>query len=128
VPDNVRVVDFVSLNELLPSCSAVVHQGGFGQVQTALAHGVPQVVLPNGQWDTVPRARQVEEFGVGLSVADPDRVTPEELRAKLVRVLDEPSFAERAAAVRAEMLATPTPSDIVPVLEKLTHEHRGTPR
>ncbi|MFE9117172.1 glycosyltransferase [Streptomyces sp. NPDC007172] len=41
VPDKVRVVDFVPLAALLPSCSAIVHQGGFGTAQNALAHGVP---------------------------------------------------------------------------------------
>jgi UDP:flavonoid glycosyltransferase YjiC (YdhE family) len=125
VPDNVRVVDFVSLNELLPSCSAVVHQGGFGQVQTALAHGVPQVVLPNGLWDTVPMARGLQRAGAALYAPEPDRITATELREMLERVLDDPSFAERTARLRHEIQGMPTPAGIVPVLEKLTEEHRG---
>ncbi|SEF65313.1 glycosyltransferase, activator-dependent family [Thermomonospora echinospora] len=125
VPDNVRAVDFVPLNELLPGCLAIVHQGGFGQVQTAMAHGVPQVVLPNGTWDTVPRAWQVQDFGAGLVVDDPDRVSAAEIREKVVRVLQEPGFAVSAARLREEMLATPAPAEIVPLLERLTAEHRA---
>ncbi|SEF65475.1 glycosyltransferase, activator-dependent family [Thermomonospora echinospora] len=125
VPDNVRAVDFVPLNELLPGCSAIVHQGGFGQTQTAMAHGVPQVVLPNGYWDTVLRAGQVQDFGAGLAVGDPDRVSAAEIREKVVRVLQEPGFAVSAARLREEMLATPAPAEIVPLLERLTAEHRA---
>ncbi|MEE4424140.1 activator-dependent family glycosyltransferase [Streptomyces bugieae] len=124
LPDNVRAFDFVPLNELLPSCSAIVHQGGFGQVQTALAHGVPQLSLPNGQWDTVPRAQQIQDSGVGLRAADVDHCKAGDLRQMLVRLVEEPAFARTAAAVRGEMLATPAPHDIVPVLERLTAEHR----
>jgi L-2-deoxyfucosyltransferase len=112
VPDNVRVVDFVPLNELLPSCSAIIHQGGFGQSQSAVAHGVPQVMVPHGAWDTVPRALRLRELGAGLCGGD--------VREMLVRVLEEPSFARDAERLRTEALGTPAPSDIVPLLENLT--------
>lgn len=125
VPDNMRAVGFVPLNELLPSCSAIVHQGGFGQLQTAMAHGVPQIILPNQKWDTRSRARQIDAAGAGLHVADAARFGTAELRSMLKRVLDEPSFAANAAKLREEMAGTPTPSDIVPVLERLTAEHRS---
>ncbi|TDC45404.1 activator-dependent family glycosyltransferase [Actinomadura sp. KC345] len=123
VPDNVRVVDFAPMNELLPTCSAIVHQGGFGQALTAQAHGVPQVVLPNGLWDTVARGRRLQDAGAGLC-APADGISADELRRMLVRVLEEPRFAEGAAGLRAEMLGTPAPAGIVPLLEKLTDEHR----
>ncbi|MGS2642374.1 activator-dependent family glycosyltransferase [Streptosporangium sp. LJ11] len=117
VPDNVRVVDFVPLNELLPTCSAIVHQGGFGQSQSALVHGVPQVVVPHGGWDTVPRALRLRELGAGLCGGD--------VREMLVRVLREPSFAREAERLRVEALGTPAPGDVVPLLEKLTAARRS---
>ncbi|MFE9117175.1 glycosyltransferase [Streptomyces sp. NPDC007172] len=55
-PPNVRAVDFVPLNQLLPSCAAIIHHGGAGTFLTALAHGVPQVVVPSRMCAT-PRAR-----------------------------------------------------------------------
>ncbi len=124
IPDNVRVVDFVPLNELLPTCSAVVHQGGTGTMQTAFAHGVPQVIVPHDHWDTLLKAEQVRESGAGLTVPDAERFTAAELRGLLVRVLEEPSFARDADRLRRDVLGTPAPSDIVPLLEQLTAEHK----
>lgn len=125
VPDNVRVLDFVPLDALLPTCSAVIHQGGAGTFQTSQLHGVPQIIVPDLLWDYAYKMRHVESTGSGLAVPDVDRFTAAELRGMLVRLLDEPSFAENAAGVRREMLGMPAPRDVVPVLERLTAEHRG---
>ena len=47
LPDNVRLADApLALRLLLPSCAALVQQGGAGTTMTALACGVPQLVLP----------------------------------------------------------------------------------
>ncbi|MEU4532817.1 activator-dependent family glycosyltransferase [Micromonospora ureilytica] len=123
VPENVRVVDFVPMDALLPTCSAIVHHGGSGTSQTALLHGVPQVMVPTKMWCNVPKAERVEQAGAGLW-CEPENLTAARLREMLLRVLDEPSFAAGAARVRDEMLATPSPGDLVPQLEKLTAEHR----
>ncbi|MFC7330954.1 activator-dependent family glycosyltransferase [Marinactinospora rubrisoli] len=125
VPDNVRVVDFVPLNALLPTCSAIIHHGGSGSFSTALAHGVPQLVLPDMVWDSGIKADRLAEAGAGLVIPDGRTVSPARLRAQLVRLLDEPSFAANAARLRREMLGTPTPNNIVPVLERLTAAHRA---
>ncbi|BDM71235.1 glycosyl transferase [Streptomyces nigrescens] len=124
VPDNVRVVDFVPLNELLPSCSAVIHQGGTGTMQTALALGVPQVIVPGDLWDTKLKAQRLHDSGAGLAATDASRISAKELRDMLVRVLEEPSFARTASELRRRSLAVPTPAGIVPVLERLTALHR----
>lgn len=123
VPENVRVVDFVPMDALLPTCSAIVHHGGSGTSQTALLHGVPQVTVPTKMWCNVPKAEQVEQAGAGVW-CEPEKLTATRLREMLLRVLDEPSFAAGAARVRDSMLATPSPGDLVPQLEKLTTEHR----
>jgi len=124
VPENVRVVDFVPLNALLPTCSAILSHGGSGTLATALAHGVPQLVIPSTIWDSADKAEQLEAQGAGLYVRDVRRLSASVLRDQLLRLLDEPSFAENAARLRREMVGTPTPNDIVPLLEKLTAEHR----
>ncbi|MFV2104588.1 activator-dependent family glycosyltransferase [Micromonospora sp. LOL_024] len=125
MPDNVRVVDFVPLNSLLPTCSAVVHHSGSGTFATALAHGVPQLIVPNLMWDSMDKARALEASGAGLYTRDVDRLSGGELRGRLARLLDEPSFTAGATRVRREMLGLPSPNDAVPVLERLTAEHRG---
>ncbi|MFF5448598.1 activator-dependent family glycosyltransferase [Streptomyces sp. NPDC012888] len=124
VPGNARLVDFVPLNDLLPTCSAVVHHGGIGTRSTAELHGVPQIVLPYG-WDTVAKARRVEELGYGLCLPAHE-LTVDGLRTAVLRLLEEPSFTEAAAKVRDEILAEPSPNDVVPVLERMTASARQT--
>ncbi|MEU9336287.1 activator-dependent family glycosyltransferase [Streptomyces sp. NPDC048290] len=122
VPDNLRVVDFVPLHALLPECSAVVHHGGAGTWSTAAVCGVPQLVVAD-MWDNVHRARRLAELGAGLFLP-PDELTPAGLRDGLERLLTKPSFQDDAARLRAEMLAAPSPGDVVARVEELTREHR----
>jgi L-2-deoxyfucosyltransferase len=124
VPENVRVVDFVPMDVLLPSCAAIINHGGAGTFQTALVHGVPQLIVPDLVWDTVPKAHALERYGAGIAIRDVEGFTPEELRSGLVRILEDPSFAANAGRLRREVLSAPAPSDIVPTLERLTAEHR----
>ncbi|MEV0221386.1 activator-dependent family glycosyltransferase [Streptomyces sp. NPDC050704] len=119
VPGNTRLVDFVPLLALLPSCSAVVHYGGGGTWNTSLGAGVPQLLIANS-WYGLLKGRHLERAGAGLYVAD-----RRALREPLVRLLEDPSFGRAARRLRDErILAQPTPGELVPVLEKLTAEHR----
>ncbi|GAA2719566.1 MULTISPECIES: activator-dependent family glycosyltransferase [Streptomyces] len=122
LPDNVRAVDFVPLDALLPSCSAVIHHGGSGSFGTAMVHGVPQLIVVDGVWDTINKSRYLEERRAGLYV--PGKLSAEGLRALLVRLLDEPVFAANAAVLRREALAAPAPAQVVPTLERLAVEYR----
>lgn len=130
LPDNVRVVDFVPLSVLLPTCSAIVHHGGPGSFTTALANGVPQLIV-NGTywhvkyWGSISAADGLESRGAGIHVADGDNLTAEVLRKQLLRVLEDPSFARNAELLRIEWAGRPSPNEIVPLLETLTAEHRG---
>ncbi|MFE3019784.1 activator-dependent family glycosyltransferase [Streptomyces sp. NPDC059256] len=128
LPARVRVVDFVPLDALLPSCAAVVHHGGAGTYQSALAHAVPQIILPDVLWDSARRAEGLERSGAGLQVADPARLTAAGLRDLVRRVLDDPAPARQARRLRREMAATAAPADVVPVLERLTAHHRPAVR
>jgi UDP:flavonoid glycosyltransferase YjiC (YdhE family) len=127
VPDNVRVVDFVPLHALLPTCSAIIHHGGSGTFQNALLYGVPQIIVPDMVWDTIHKAFALEKSGAGTYVRDRKQLSGGELKSHVTRVLDDPSFAENAGRIRREMVGTPSLNDIVPVLERLTAEHRGAP-
>lgn len=118
IPDNVRAVDFVPMNELLASCSAIVHQGGGATVSNAVVNGVPQLILPGTTWsERISAVAQVKR-GNGLLV-DLEDVTPESVRNGVVRLLEEPSFRACALEVRDEMLATQTLDDLVPEFERI---------
>ncbi|GAA3475630.1 activator-dependent family glycosyltransferase [Streptomyces yanii] len=123
LPDNVRTVEFVPLNELLPSCAAIIHHGGFGTVGNVLAHGVPNLTIPAPWWDEADLGRCIAARGAGLFL-EPDEVTPEALRDGLRRLLEEPSFLTGARQVREELLATPSPAEVVREVEELTRRHR----
>ncbi|WP_275422336.1 activator-dependent family glycosyltransferase [Sphaerisporangium krabiense] len=122
LPGNVRAVDFVPLHALLPTCSAVAHHCGAGTWSTAAIYGVPQLISPM-VFENSYRARRTAEVGAALVIPQ-NELTPRALRDGLLRVLEEPRFAEGADRLRRESLSDPTPNDIVPVLEKLTLEHQ----
>ncbi|MBQ1080614.1 nucleotide disphospho-sugar-binding domain-containing protein [Nocardiopsis sp. B62] len=125
VPDNVRVAGFVPLSVLLPTCSAIIHHGGSGTVNSALEHSVPQLFVPSSfanqrWWAPVSHATGWTEQGAGAYVSDSRHLDAAELRASLSRVLDDPSYADNAERLRRESARTPSPADVVPTLEKLT--------
>ncbi|HCT79840.1 MAG TPA: hypothetical protein DGT23_25400 [Micromonosporaceae bacterium] len=130
VPDNVRVVDFIPLNTLLPTCSAIVHHGGSGAFAAALEHGVPQLIVPGTYWcdswfGPVAAANGLQDRGAGVFVSNSSQLTAEGLRDQLVRILADPSFSENAARLRTELMGVPTPNEVVPALERLTAAHRN---
>ncbi|WP_409185633.1 nucleotide disphospho-sugar-binding domain-containing protein [Amycolatopsis sp. VS8301801F10] len=122
IPDNVRAVDSVPMNELLASCSAIVHQGAGATISTAVVNGVPQLVIPGTTWSERCSAVAQAKRGNGLLV-DLEDATPASVRAGVCRLLEEPSFRECAREVRDEMLATPTLGDLVPELERIALCH-----
>ncbi|MER7166827.1 activator-dependent family glycosyltransferase [Micromonospora sp. NPDC000207] len=123
VPDNVRLVDFVPMNILLPGCAAVIHHGGAGSWATALHHGVPQISVAH-EWDCVLRGQRTAELGAGVFLR-PDEVDADTLWQALATVVEDRSHAENAEKLRQEALAAPTPAEVVPVLEALAHQHRA---
>lgn len=95
--------------ELLPWRLAVVTHCGSGSVLGALAHGLPSVLLPIGA-DQPQTASLLAELGAAV-VLDPVTVTSNEIAEAVLRVLDDPSYARAAAAVRAEIRALPAAAD-----------------
>ncbi|GAT67127.1 DUF1205 domain-containing protein [Planomonospora sp. ID91781] len=167
VPGNVRTIEWVSLTQLLPTCSAVIHHGGIGTFGAACAAKVPQIVCDTGESVLVrpsevdPRSiedgtfRNGFEFGVSEEVTEtvttwelPAKkleATPtseyvigrgagtrldhrtqsvDEIRKMIDQVVNDASYARGAQAVFDDWLSMPSPAGVVPVLERLTAEHR----
>lgn len=116
LPDNVRAEAFVPMNEVLASCSAIVHQGGGATIGNAVVNGVPQLLVPGTIWSERASAVAQAERGFGLYVDLPE-ITAERIARDVTRLLEEESFRRIAAEVRDEMLAAPTLADVVPRLE-----------
>nr|WP_062333306.1 activator-dependent family glycosyltransferase [Herbidospora sakaeratensis] len=121
-PERTRLETFVPLHALAPTCAVVINHAGPGTFLTTALYGVPQVTLP-WDFDEPELARRAAAQGGTLTLR-PDRVTGEEVRDAMLRLIDEPGFADRAEDLRREMLAMPSPAELVPRLEELTAKHR----
>lgn len=109
----------LALHLLLPSCRAIIHQGGAGTLMTALAAGVPQLVLPQVS-DQHFNAERLVASGAGLSVTDADSGgVPATVRRLLTQLLANGPQRTRAAEFRASNQLLPAPAAVVPVLERL---------
>ncbi|AZS70046.1 activator-dependent family glycosyltransferase [Streptomyces lydicus] len=121
IPANVRAVDDVALHTLLPSCSAVVHHGGWGTYATALINAVPQLTLCTSVADLEWRGRSLERAGAGI-FAHHSEVTADLVLRHTLQILDDPGFASAAQRLRDESAAMPSPRDMVATLEQLVAE------
>jgi len=107
LPPNVRTVGWLPLHTLLAGCTALVHQGGVGTTLSALAMGVPQLIMPT-DFDHFINADAVVERGLGLRAAV-DEVNADRLTA----LAEDPALAKAAAEVRNEIEAQPAPVDVI---------------
>jgi len=116
VPDSIRLVDPVPLDLFLGTCDAVVQHGGWGTAFTALAFGLPQIVLPLFPY-SAEVADRMAAAGVGPAV-DPAEGTP--AIAEAVRaVLDVDRYRAAAGTVRREMELMPSPAEVTETLRSL---------
>lgn len=115
LPDNVRIADFLPYDQLLPRCSLMVTNGGYGGVNLALRHGVPLLVVGASE-DKRLVAHRVAWSGAGIGIAR-QRVSPRRLRRAVFRVLGEPKYRDRARALAREMASTGGVAEVVDVVE-----------
>ncbi|SEB31003.1 UDP:flavonoid glycosyltransferase YjiC, YdhE family [Streptomyces misionensis] len=111
LPPSVTVLAQCPLHLLLPGCDAVVHHGGAGAVMTATAAGVPQMVMACAM-DQFLNARRVAAAGAGLALPA-HRADAVAVRAAVGELLGDPGHRERAARLRDEMRALPSPAQLV---------------
>ncbi|MDI6105166.1 activator-dependent family glycosyltransferase [Actinoplanes sp. NEAU-A12] len=123
VPDNVRMVPYVPLHALVPTCTALINHGGFGTVMTTARHGVPQLVVP-WDFDAPALAARVGQQGSAL-VTRADEASGQSIRDSVLRLLGEAPFRDRAGELQREIQALPTPNELVGRLEELTTTYRA---
>ncbi|MBN0049015.1 activator-dependent family glycosyltransferase [Streptomyces actuosus] len=118
VPDNARAVDSVALHTLLPTCSALIHHGGYGSFATAIVAGVPQLMLSTLVSDHELRGRALERAGAGVYLHHRD-ATADKVRDHVRRLTGQPDAGEAARRLRARCEAMPSPAELVASLERL---------
>jgi MGT family glycosyltransferase len=124
-PSNLRLERFVPHAALLPQVDLMVTNGGFGGVQTALAHGIPLVTAGTTEDKGEVNAR-VAQAGAGVNLRT-DRPSAEEVRRAVLALLDEPAYAEAAARLRAAYAAHDGPSRVVEVVLELATDRQASP-
>ncbi|MEU5553652.1 nucleotide disphospho-sugar-binding domain-containing protein [Micromonospora sp. NPDC047793] len=105
------------LAQVLPGCDAVVNHGGHGSVLTALGAGCPQLILPQFD-DQFDNAVAVSGTGAGLGLA-PDKTSPELVAELISGLIEAPSYRQAAVEVAADIVAQPSPAEVVDLLAKL---------
>ncbi|NUK26338.1 activator-dependent family glycosyltransferase [Streptomyces lunaelactis] len=123
VPDNARLVPYVALHALAPTCDAVIHHAGPGTLATVARHGVPQLSLPYS-FDEPLFASALTAYGAGLHI-EPEATSGGAVRAQVLRLLGEPRFRAGAEKLRDEFAALPSPNELVPRIGDLTARHKG---
>ncbi|QEV16162.1 activator-dependent family glycosyltransferase [Streptomyces alboniger] len=123
VPGNTRLVEFVPLHAVVPSCSAVIHHGGVPGFLESIAHGVPQLVIGRAMTDIGERGPRLERSGAGLWIRGdaPEELEGARVREQVVRLLEEPSFGQAAARLGQELAAQPSPAEVVRELERIVN-------
>jgi UDP:flavonoid glycosyltransferase YjiC (YdhE family) len=119
VPPNATVERYIRQSELLPRCSAIVHHGGSGTMYGSLAHGVPQVVLPQGA-DNFVNGGLLARCGAGVMIGPAD-VTPEAVHDAVIQVLEQPSYRDTGRSLAAELAALPEPAEVARTLRHRFH-------
>ena len=115
--EQVRIVRYLPQSLVFPRCNLVVTHGGSGTVRSAIRHGLPLVVVPIAA-DQPENARRCAALGLARVIAADGR-TPTAIRAAVRATLHNLRYRQRAAALQAEMLALPTPTEAVRWFERL---------
>ncbi len=117
LPPNVVHVGPVALDVVLPTCDAVIHQGGGGTLMTSMKNGIPQLIIPYIP-DTVFNAKHVAATGAGRYLYGGD-ATDEALASEIETFLAAlPAYRRDALRLRDEHLAMPAPAQLVDDLER----------
>ena len=99
VPDNARLVDWVSYSRTMPRCDVVVCHAGHGTLARALSSGCAVVACP-AVGDMNENAARLDWAGAGVRL--PRRfVSPRTLSLAVERALAEPSIRARAREIEA---------------------------
>ncbi|MFC4116902.1 nucleotide disphospho-sugar-binding domain-containing protein [Nonomuraea zeae] len=114
--DAVRAVENLPLNLLLPTCDAIVHHGGAGTMLTAAYHGVPQVIVAPVP-DQSFNADLLADTGAGVSLKA-ESADAGDIESGVAKVLFDDRTRDAAALLRQEMLAQPSPAQVVTTLEE----------
>lgn len=123
LPSSIVATGFLSHDAVLPSCDAVVCNGGHGIVARALTHGVPLVVVP-GHGDQQENGYRVARAGAGVVVKRRKLST---LGRSVRAVLEDARYRQAARRIESEARSVDGPSRAAELVERLADGGRIAP-
>jgi UDP:flavonoid glycosyltransferase YjiC (YdhE family) len=119
-PACVHVARYLPQADILPHCDLMVCHGGSGTLLGALAEGLPMLIIPL-DGDHFVSAERLSGLGIARVLQVPE-VNHETLRGAVQTLLSDPAYRERAAAIRADIAAMPSPTEVAHVLVERVSE------
>jgi UDP:flavonoid glycosyltransferase YjiC (YdhE family) len=122
LPDNVRPLESVPLQLLLPHCALIAHQAGDGTALTAAALGVPQLAITRKP-DPALTGGRLAAVGAAIHLRyqelEADSNAHKVIRAAAENLLGDPAYTESAIRLREDIQRQPAPADLVGTLDML---------
>jgi UDP:flavonoid glycosyltransferase YjiC (YdhE family) len=115
-PANVHVAEYIPQAQLLAHCAAVISHAGSGTFLAALAHGLPQLLLPQAA-DQFLNATAGARSGAAIAIG-PEERSAEAVRHGLSELLRDPAYRAAAERVRAEVALMPGADAVAQELER----------
>lgn len=126
VPDNTRLVDWLSYARTMPRCDVVITHAGHGTLVRALASGCVVVTVP-AAGDMNENAARAAWAGAGVRV--PRRLcTPGAVRAAVGLALERPALRTRAQKLSAWAAVNDPAARAVRLVEALSDRSSDRPR
>lgn len=101
LPPDLCLADYAPFSELFPRAAAIVHQCGIGTTAQGLRAGKPVLAMPFSQ-DQPDNAQRLARLGVAR-VIDRGRYRADRVARELAALLDDPGYAQRAAAIGTQV-------------------------
>jgi MGT family glycosyltransferase len=117
-PDHIKIAQYIPQTLLLPYCDALIFHGGYNSLQSALWHGLPMVVMPQGAGDNLPTGWRCAAVGVGVLI-DENPPQPEAIRRAVKTVLEQPDYRACAQEFQRAIRKLPSLAEAVKRLEIL---------
>jgi UDP:flavonoid glycosyltransferase YjiC (YdhE family) len=123
VPENTRLVEWLSYSQTIPNCDLVICHAGHGTLVRALASSCRVLAVPH-VGDMAENAARVDWSGAGVRLPWA-LLSPRTLRLAVRRALREDALGVRAAELGAWSSAHPGPARAAELIEELA-ERGGT--
>jgi UDP:flavonoid glycosyltransferase YjiC (YdhE family) len=120
IPANARVAKFLPYERILQSVDLLITNGGYGTVNTALAHGIP-IVSAGMTEDKEEVSAHVQWAGIGIDLRT-NHADPEAVRTAARQVLDCPVYRERAKELALEFASHNAEAELLRLIEACVNQ------